>query len=143
MAVRTGKGGLIEYSTDGDTYTAIPQVASFKPPEEKQDSEEIHLLDASSPYAEKVPTGLSCGDITATVAYDPANSVHQDLDDLAATELDADEPIYVRITMPGNQSRTYRCVGMSRNPSEVSRREILKQEYTFITVCPVAASSSA
>lgn len=144
MAVYTGRDSLIELSTNGTTFIAIPQVETIKPPDEKHDEDTIHLLDATSEYAEKVATGLSCSNITATVAYDPTNETHRMLDALASTPFNPEDILYVRITHTANgEPETYRCSGVNKNAQEVSRRAILRREYEFLTVCPIQLSSSS
>mgnify|MGYP001090956202 CR=1 FL=1 len=133
MALKRGAGAVVEIQQDTQ-WVAIPQVIQFTEPDVSAEIETVHLLDSSDEFGERIITARTCGDLAVQVAYDPANTVHQTLDELAVSG----GTVTVRVTPTGGATPVvYSCAGVTRRPQEIRRTTgPIVREYVFHAIRP-------
>lgn len=79
MTIFTTDGSLVqrEISPGGGTYATIPQVMTAKLPPHERKTQDVYIHDQSAPVTKT--GGTEPMEATFDVAWDPANSYHQNL----------------------------------------------------------------
>jgi len=137
MPILSGRSFSVEFSTDGTNFTAVPQVETITIPNITYDSETVQLLDSDAQYGQKVILGSTIGDLTVTVAYDPSNSVHTQLDGLVGSEMASTAK--VRVKKGESVFKTYSWIGLSQEIQEIAKRSVLRATYTFHVGAPITS----
>jgi hypothetical protein len=86
-------GATVERSTDGVTYTEIPEVKGVAVPEVEQEYPEVTNLDSPNGYREYIKGLKDAGEIEVLAGYTAAGFEQQLADNLAA------DAIYYRVTL--------------------------------------------
>lgn len=138
MAVLIGRDATIETNLSG-SYVAVTQVEQITLPDTKNNTVDYDPLTSAIDWSVKIAVSLDIGDVSCTVAYDPADTTHISLDEAA---LYVHETAFqVRVTK-GAHKWTFDAIGVDADTVEFSRREKLVRKYTFKVQGPVEDASS-
>lgn len=79
MTAYTTDGALLQRETTpgSGVFVTIPQVMTFKPPKRTRKTVDVAIHDQDTPIS--LTGGREAQEVTATVAWDPGNTYHQDL----------------------------------------------------------------
>ncbi len=139
MAVLIGKDTVIETDLSG-LMVPITQVEQISLPDIKNNTVNYDPLTSQNDWPEKIPVSLEIGSISCTVAYDPDDETHKDLDE--AAQYVHTSPFKVRVTK-GSRKWEFYALGVDADAVEFTRRDKVSRKYTFVLKGPVGEDSSA
>lgn len=124
MAIKVAKGIVCKVGA-----ATVAQVESVNLPEITTEVQDVRTVDANVDYPQRVPTGITFGDITIKVAYDP--TLHAPLDTLARSIMDPGQVVTVEV-----DGVKYDCVAVSAGDVSYEAGNYLTREYTFTVFRP-------